>query len=359
MLQPQNLPHQFLNPEQTEDAIHAIKAGVAHPIYGDDIMPVMASCLRGLLIPQPDHKFLISDLANIEGRIQAWVCQEGWKLEAYRAYDRGEGKDLYVRAYAATFGVDPDGVTKAQRQVGKVMELAFAYNGGVSAFLNFGGRRLNFDELYDRIIPSAPEALVSRAWQAWDWAQERGATFDLDAKTYVVCDAIKLLWRAAHPKISHFWGALERCAHEATQSPDQTYTLGRIKVRRAGDWLLIRKPSGQCLSYKSPRLNNNKLSFEGTLETTGTWGRIETYGGKLFENICQSLACDVFSEGLLRIDRQGITTRLTVHDEVVCEVPIDSHTTVRDVSALLATPPSWAQDIPLAAEGFEALRYRK
>ena len=96
------------------------------------------------MIVAPEGKKLVSsDLSNIEGRVAAWLAGEQWKLDAFAAYDAGEGPDLYAMAYAKSFGVTPQSVMEdyarggKQRQVGKVQELALAYEGGVGAFLAF------------------------------------------------------------------------------------------------------------------------------------------------------------------------------------------------------------------------------
>jgi DNA polymerase len=48
-----------------------------------------------------------------------------------------------------------------------------------------------------------------------------------------------------------------------------------------------------------------------------------------------------------------------VHDELLTETPDTEKFNADELGRMMATAPSWAQGIPLAAAGFETYRYRK
>src|SRR3972149_2287392 len=131
-----------------------------------------------------------------------------------------------------------------------------------------------------------------------------------------------------------------------------------FKVRRDGAWLRILLPSGNYLCYPSPRTSESgQLSYMGMNQYTHKWSRINTYGGKLFENACQSLAGDVLKAGMPSMEAAGYEVVMTAHDEAVTEAPDDTQHTAEALSAILATVPPWAPGLPLAAKGFETYRY--
>jgi DNA polymerase len=132
LFQPQNLPRPTLEQSRIDEGINALKAGCTDLLF-DNVMKLTSSALRGCIIAPAGKKLVVSDLSNIEGRMLAWLAGEEWKLEAFRENDAGTGPDLYKLAYARAFNISPDDVGKAQRQIGKVIELALGYGGGVAA----------------------------------------------------------------------------------------------------------------------------------------------------------------------------------------------------------------------------------
>lgn len=372
LFQPHNLPRPVLKQKQIEVGIDALKADCADLVV-DNVMVLTSSALRGCIVAPRGKKLVVADLTNIEGRDQAWLAGEAWKLQAFRDFDEvigidGDGKavrrghDLYKLAYSKSFGIKPDQVTSDQRQVGKVQELALGYEGGVGAFVTFAANySLDLEDMAEDAIDSIPADIYDEAAGMLAWTKKtHRPLFGLSDQAWIVCEAFKRSWRYAHPAISQCWRDLQAAAINAVQWPGQTWRVGPLKLRRDGSWLRIALPSGRCLCYPSPNVNSDgELSYTGINQYSRKWQRLKTYGGKLFENVCQAVARDVLAHNMPIIEAAGYQIVLTVHDEVVTETPDSDEFNSQHLSSLLAANPPWAIDMPLAAAGFEAYRYKK
>ena len=402
LFQPQNLPRPTLTQDRIELGIDAMLAGAAD-LVAEDVMALASSAVRGALIAPPERKLVVADLSNIEGRALAWLAGEEWKLQAFSEFDvckgqdgawhsgpavaqaelsgrpialaldkKGEpihkGSDLYALSYAQSFRVTPEEVMDNKkngdgrmRQIGKVQELMLGYEGGVGAFLT-GAATYGFDveELGEVAFASLPAWAVDEAGEFYDWTvRQKRSTFGLSRRAFVTCDAIKRMWRAAHPAIASFWGHLKETVILAIEQPGATRVCRLVKVRRDGNWLRIGLPSGRALCYPSPQVEDGVISYMGVNQYTRKWSRLKTYGGKLAENITQAVARDVMAANMPAIEAAGFEIVLTVHDEAITEAPDVNEFTAQRLAALLATVPAWAQGLPLAAAGFETHRYRK
>lgn len=385
--QPHNLPSRGLPPAGAVALyIDALKAGVHHLVF-DDLMLFSSAALRGVVVAPPGRKLAVSDLSNIEGRKNAWVAGEQWKLDAFRAFDRGEGPDLYNITATSIVGGDPYDVPKVTRNVfGKVPDLALGYEGGVGALQTFAkAYGVRMADHWETIQANIAREHVERAAQNYrDWGRNFAEAMDIDAKEWVASETVKLAWRARHPAVCSLWAATKEAFIRAFDNPGRVYNCGKhLQFRRteyAGeDYMLLRLPAGRFLVYYQPEVKtveskrpgadgkiitrtDRTLSYMGQdtrqgSPTYGKWARMGTYGGKLVENICQSSSRDVLAEAMPRIESAGFEIVLTVHDEVVTECALDR--SVDELSALLAEVPTWAPGLPLAAAGFEADRYRK
>ncbi|HCU0880197.1 DNA polymerase [Morganella morganii] len=359
LFQPQNLPRPTLDQETIDNGIEALKAGCADLIY-DDIMQLTSSALRGCIMAPEGKKLVVSDLSNIEGRMLAWLAGEAWKIKAFSEFDNGIGADLYKLAYARAFNISPDDVDKHMRQIGKVMELGLGYGGGVAAFLTFAlTYGLDLDELADAALPNIPPKVKHDALSWYQKSVETKKTYGLSEKVFITCDSLKRMWRNAHPETVSFWYELEDTVRRAIASPGTTFPCRRLKVRRDKAWLRIVLPSGRAVCYPSPRVDNGQISYMGVNPYSRKWQRLKTYGGKLVENVTQAAARDVLAGNMPVIENHGYAIVLTVHDEVLTEAPDSTDFSHEQLSALLATNPPWASDLPLSAGGFEAYHYRK
>ena len=307
------------------------------PVRRYSPLSVVGDCLRGMIKAPSGRKIVAADYSNIEGRVLAWLAGETWKLDAFRAFDRGDGPDLYKVTAGEILGINPKIVSKDQRQAyGKVPELALGYQGGVGAFQTMA---------------------VTYGVEVTDGEAER----------------IRDLWRAKHPHIKDFWRDLEVAAIAAVRDPGTTHHARSIVFRVAGSFLFMRLPSGRFLAYAYPEIQNKEmpwcddrghpvwkpsLSFMGVNSYTRKWERCFTYGGSLAENATQAAARDILADAMPRLEAAGYEVVLTVHDEVVAEVD-EGFGSVDDFVRVMTDLPAWADGCPVAASGFEAERYRK
>lgn len=367
--QPQNLPRPSLHQDEIELGIDALKSGAADMLF-DNVMQLTSSAIRGCIVAPAGRKLVVADLSNIEGRGLAWLAGEEWKLKAFREFDAGTGPDLYALAYAKSFNVSPESVMadkKAggqQRQVGKVQELALGYEGGVGAFVTFAAAyNIDLDALAEQAWRSIPGATWGQAKIMLDWHRSKGrdpaADFKMDDRTWLTCESFKLGWRQAHPNVVAFWRGVDATVRQAIEQPGKTFLCMRVRVRRDGAWLRIVLPSGRAICYPSPAIIKDKITYMGVNQYSRKWGRIDTYGGKLAENINQAMSRDVMAYNMPGIDDSGYEIVLSVHDELITETPDDDAYSAEQLSSMLAANPPWALDLPLAAAGFEAYRYKK
>jgi DNA polymerase len=359
LFQPQNLPRPSLKQEAIDAGIEAMLAGCAH-LTTDNVMELASSAIRSCIVAPFGKKLVVADLSNIEGRDQAWLANEEWKLQAFREFDEGIGPDLYKLAYSKSFGTTPDKVTKDQRQVGKVQELALGYEGGVGAFATFAGvYGINLDELADKVLENAPQGLVTAADNYFAFViKEKRPRYGLSDDAFVACDVLKRAWREAHPNITGYWAQLKNAVIRAINMRGSTVVTLGLKITSTS-WLRIVLPSGRSLVYPQPKLIDGAVTYMGVDQFTRKWTRISTHGGKLFENLCQAVARDVMAANMPRIEAAGYQIVLTVHDEIIAEAPDQPEFNADHLASLLATNPDWAPDMPLAAAGFETYRYRK
>lgn len=366
VFQPQNLPRPKHEQDMIDVAIKLFKSGDIELLDPEQVLGLASSCLRGLLIAGPDRELVVSDYANIEGRKMAWIAGEEWKLAAFTDYDAGIGRDLYVLAVMRAFGkpfewFDWKDEVAQWRQIGKVMELALQYYGGVGAFCSMSETyRVNLDQLADSAWPTLPREVREQAEGDYLRAVKRRRTYGLERKVWVVCQSLVLMWRAAHPAIVQFWAKLEVAVKCAVKTEGKTYRVGRVAVDRQKAWLRIKLPSGRYLCYPSTRLDDRESpSFIGINPYTRQWGRIGTYSGKLTENIVQASSADILMDGLIAADDAGFEPVLSVHDEIICE-PLKGVTDDKELSKLLvAASGLWAEGMPMAAKGFTRDRYKK
>lgn len=392
------------------NGINSLLRGTAHWAY--DISKLTASTVRGCIIPAKGKKFVVADYSNVEGRGLAWIAGEKTALMVFRA-----GRDIYCETAGKMFGLDPEYIKanrKDLRQIGKACELGLGYGGGVAAFLQFA-KNLGLDlyAMADVMKGTFPDHIWAAAKRGYEYARINEAkrppkpgkkderpTYILPKNVWLTCDAIKRMWREAHPKTVAFWAELEDAVLCAIRNPGKAYWAGanvrpdgkkalkivRTKAKHdptfdeerddpnaAGWWLKIELPSGRIMSYPGIALSvtteidedtgkkrtSTRIKYQGENQTTRQWGFQYTYGGKLTENIVQALCRDILAWSMPGVEAAGYEIVLSVHDELITEVPDTDDYTTEELCALMCDLPVWAKGFPLAAEGDIMYRYRK
>lgn len=320
LVQVQNLPQNHL--ADLELARNLIKAGRFEDVemLYDSIPNVLSELIRTAFIPKPGCRFLVADFSAIEARVLAWLSGEQWRLDVFSSHGK-----IYEASASAMFHVPIEEITKGSplRQKGKISELALGYGGSVGALASMGALDMGLTE--EELAP-----LVSA-------------------------------WRTANPHITKFWWDVDAAAIKAFTEKKKV-RIGRITFEYKSGILFAELPSGRWLAYVKPRMAVNKfgrngLIYEGISEN-GKWGRIETYGPKLVENIVQGTARDLLAEAMLRMKKMGYSIVMHIHDEVVLETTDGKHS-VEEVCAVMAERPEWATGLPLRADGYECTFYKK
>lgn len=335
-VQPQNLqrPAKGAMVDAIIEDITTGDADTVQMLHGAPLAAV-GNAIRGIVRAAPGHELIAADFSNIEGRVLAWLAGEQWKLDAFRDFDAGTGPDLYKLAYARAFHIAPEQVDSDQRQLGKVMELALGYQGGVGAFQSMA-------RLYGVRIE------------------------DKHAET------LKRAWRAAHPNVVQFWHDLEATAMQALDEPKTNHQCGKIVFRKHGSFLWVKLPSGRPLCYPYPgtawrempwedeRTGKpaKKLAFTYKTEVNRQWVEAYAYGGLWAENIVQAAARDLLADAMKRLELAGYPIVSHAHDEAVAEVP-EGAGSVEDFCRTMSEHPHWATGCPIAAAGWRGVRYRK
>ena len=321
LVQMQNLPQNHIS--DLDLARQIVKEGDLDTLelcYGN-VPDTLSQLIRTAFVAPEGHTFAVCDFSAIEARVLAWLAGEEWVLEVFR----GHGK-IYEATAAQMYGVPIEEITKTdpRRQKGKIAVLALGYGGGTGALAAMGGTRMGLTE---------------------------------DDMAGIVDD-----WRKANPHIVKTWSKLETAVKRcATTGIDQS-TCGLIFHRRPEDGTLtITLPSGRLLCYRNMTLGTNRwgkesLKFQGTNSTTKRWEWIETYGGKLTENIVQAIARDCLAHTLAKVE-EIYNVVFHVHDEIVCEVP--AKRALLDIQEIFSQTADWAEGLPLKGAGYTTPYYLK
>lgn len=290
----------------------------------DNLSNILSQLIRTAFVPKDNHLLVVSDFSAIESRVVSWYAGEDWRLEVFKTHGK-----IYEATASKMFGIPFDDIDKGSkyRQQGKVAELAFGFGGSVGAISQMD---------INNEIPDDDKPNLVR------------------------------MWRKANPKIVQLWKEVENTAIEAIENRRQLKLELPLTTLRIGYYeqtLYIILPSGHILNYWRPKLETNKFGGVGITYSSlknGGWVRVDTYGGKLVENIVQATARDLLGNSMLRIDQAGLDIIMHVHDEVVVEAYYsETEQVYNELIDIMSEPVNWAPGLPLAAAGFISKYYKK
>ena len=329
-LQPQNLARNTMPDDELDVAREFVKTGdfeSLEMIFGEPA-PIFSQLVRTAFIPSPGNRFIVSDFSAIEARVIAWIAGEEWRLEVFR----NDG-DIYCESASHIYHVPvvKHGINGELRQRGKVAELALGYGGAVGAMKQMD------------TSGSVPEDEMQ---------------------------GIVTQWRAESPKIVRMWRDCQDAAVSVIRGNQPKRVLRSlqgtefyVKLVDGTPVLFIRLPSGRPIAYWDPKVMDTemgpRITYMTQNQTTRKWERCETYGGKLTENIVQSVARDCLAEKMKLLESMGYPIVFHVHDEMILDVPREDKEAAALVDRIMGEPIDWAPGLPLKGGTYECDFYRK
>jgi len=334
MVQPQNLPRTYISGDLlplARDLVKTRQTDALRWIFGS-VPDTLSQLIRTALVASPGHVLVDADFSAIEARVLAWLAGEEWRLEVFRTHGK-----IYEASASQMFGVPMEKIKKGNpeyelRQRGKVAELALGYGGGVAAMRTMDT---------GKILAEVPDEEIQEIVNAW---------------------------RLRSPAITRLWTLCETAALSVARSGSSTAIPGAGLVfayeydpNTGLQFMTIQLPSGRKLYYPEPSIGTNRFGREsvtywGVNQTTRKWMQLETYGGKLVENITQAVARDCLAEAVERLEAAGYPVVFHVHDEVVIDARTDC---LEQVVEIMKENPSWAKGLPLNADGWTDAYYKK
>lgn len=334
LVQVQNLPRTYTEPlEFARELVKGRKLDALRIVYGSP-NDTLSQLIRTAFVAAPGNVLIDADFSAIEARVISWLADEEWRLEVFRTHGK-----IYEASASQMFGVPLERIKKGNpeyslRQRGKVAELALGYQGGVPAM-----RQMDTGKLLADLPDEEIKDIVDK-------------------------------WRNTNPKIRNLWYSFNDAAIRVIQNG------GSLRVRcctfarecdciRGTTCMTISLPSGRKLYYVEPAVGENRwggpsITYMG-VNDKNKWGRIETYGGKLVENVVQAIARDCLAQAIEHLEAAGLPVVFHIHDEVVIDTAaFDTNDAMLDkVVKIMSTPIPWAEGLPLGADGWVGAFFKK
>ena len=282
---------------------------------------VFSQLIRTAFIPSPGCRFCVADFSAIEARVIAWLAGEEWRLEVFRTHGK-----IYEASASQMFHVPIENIQKGSklRQQGKVAELALGYGGAFGAIK----------------------------------AMDKAGSIPDDEIPMLVAN-----WRRASPNICKFWRNAEAAAKAAIQEHRTVKLKNGISFSYMNKILFIRLLSGRKLAYFDAKIEETakgeSITYAGVEQQTKRWGRLETWGGKLVENIVQATARDCLAATMSQVSKMGYRIVMHVHDEIIVDAPRVDTRALDNIIRVMAQEIPWAPGLTLKGDGYETDFYKK
>ena len=351
------------NPEWTIEAVEQALADIRTSdlqtltgIWGDPAK-LLAGCLRGLFMATPGKRFICCDYSAIEAVVAACLARCQWRIDVFSTHGK-----IYEQSAANATGIPFEEILAYKKQhgmhhparkgVGKIRELAGGYGGWIGAWRNFGA-----DDYFDSEQAIKDDVLK--------WRDESPEIVEMWGGQFRQIGAKP--WDA----VPHLFG-LEGMAIAAIQNPGNDYAHLDITYTFRDGTLYCKLPSGRFLHYHNARLvptedklkrgSAVKILFDGynSNPTKGPvgWITMETYGGRLFENVVQAVSRDIQADAIKRVEAAGYPVVMHTHDEIIAEVEY-GRGSWQEMASIMSQRPDWASWWPIKADGWEHERYQK
>jgi DNA polymerase len=292
-------------------------------------MSELSSLVRSAIKAPDGQAFVDVDFSSIENRVGVWLAGQKDKVELFR-----KGLDEY-KAFASTslYKVPYDEVTKEQRQVSKSAVLGAMFGQGAKGLVKY--------------------------------AAGMGVTLSEGQAKNAVDN-----YRASYSLVKELWAQCENAAILAVENPGSPIRAGsKLVLKMAKGALWMQLPSGRLICWQRPELEllttpwgsqKRGVTVHSQNTYTRQWGRNALIGSSIFQSAVQGAARDCLAFAMLNLEKAGYNVINCIHDEVLLLVEEQSgESAMADVLKIMTTPPSWAPDFPLAAEGWYGKRYRK
>jgi DNA polymerase len=311
----------------------------------DNPIDLLKKSVRGIICAPPGRKLVVSDFANIEARVLAWLAGQESMLKTFRA-----SQDVYIASACEIFGYPPADIADWDGHKWKI-KAKHSINGVKCSDMRQLGKGCVLGLGYG--MGAAKFAANVRIQQG----------LDLDPE---FVEGVVKAWRTTNSAITRLWANLNNACIRAIQSKGQGFRVGKLLAywHKRG-YLCIRLPSGRDLFYYQAKLGPpNQWGNPEIMYLDGSKGNAKnawtkTYGGKLAENVTQAVSRDPLVHSMQLIDRGGFDLVLHVHDESVSEVDAGDQDAKPFIHNAMQTLPPWAEGLPLEAETYESRRYTK